>query len=86
MTPEQRRDRADRMKRFLEGEDWTAAWQSVRSLYIHIIESTDDEAEATRARQMLRAATKAREHLETVISDGQVAQAELAARRSLLRM
>ena len=79
-------ERAERVKNLLASPEWKQAWTTLRATYIYVIESTEDDQAALEARRMLRAATKAREHLEAMVMDGKLANADIAARRSLLRM
>ena len=86
MTNEQKVERAKRVNRFLESEEWLTAWTSYREMLINIIETADSDEKAMDARRMLRAAGKVRSHLTTLIKDGEIATAEMAARKSNLRI
>lgn len=85
MNNAERIERAARVRRWLEGDEWTGAWSAVREAYIHVIENGTDE-QALDARRMLRAANQARAHLEQFIADGAIVAADIAARRSLMKL
>ena len=78
--------RADRARRLLESAEWTAAWEAYRAVLFNIIETTGDDAKALHARRLLQAATEARRHLETFVSDGQIAAHDIEAAKSRLRL
>lgn len=86
MTPRERIERSERVRAILASPEWLQAWAAIRATYMQVIESTEDDQQALEARRMLRAANKAREHLEALVADGKMATADITARRSLLRI
>jgi len=86
VNDQQRIDRGRRVKSMLTSDEWVAAWNAYRALLVSIIETTEDDAKALEARRMLRAATAARLHLETLITDGTLATAHVASLQSRLRI
>lgn len=86
MNVGERIDRAERVRQMLSSPEWKQAWTAIRTTYMHVIESAEDDHQALEARRMLRAANRAREHLEALVTDGKLANADMAARRSLLRI
>lgn len=81
-----RMERAARVKAILDGDEWKDAWAAYTALLLNVIETSDDDEEALRARRMLRAARGARKALEALIADGALAKAEMAAQKSRLRI
>lgn len=86
MNNEQRVERARQVRLWLESDEWRVAWESYREVLIETIESAADDEQALEARRMLRAAKTARNHLEQLILDGALAAADIAARKSRLKL
>ncbi len=85
-TADERIERARRVKMFTESDEWRSAWDAYRETLLNVIETADDDAKALDARRMLRAARKARTHLEMMVNDGKLASADMASRKSNLRI
>ena len=86
MNNQQKIDRAERVRRMLGSEEWIQAWDAYRAVLMDTIETAADDEKALQARRMLQVARQVRSHLELMITDGQVAAADVAAVKSQLRL
>lgn len=86
MNNQQKIDRAERVRRMLGSEEWIQAWDAYRAVLMDTIETAADDEKALQARRMLQVARQVRSHLELMITDGQVAAADVAAVKSKLRL
>lgn len=86
MNNQQKIDRAERVRRMLGSEEWITAWDAYRAVLMDTIETAADDEKALQARRMLQVARQVRSHLELMITDGQVAAADVAAVKSKLRL
>lgn len=85
-TDDERIERARKVRTFTESDEWISAWDAYRDTLLNIIETAEDDAKALDARRMLRAARKARTHLEMMVNDGKLAAADIQSRKSNLRI
>ena len=86
MNNDERIARADRVRRMLGSDEWGGAWDSYRAALMDTIETTADDEKALQARRMLQVARQVRSNLELLITDGQVAAADVAAIKTRLRL
>ena len=86
MNTLERLERADRVRRMLGSDEWINAWDAYRAVLMDTIETTQDDEKALQARRMLQVARQVRSHLELLISDGQVAAADVVATKSKLKL
>ena len=86
MNTLERLERADRVRRMLGSDEWINAWEAYRAVLMDTIETTQDDEKALQARRMLQVARQVRSHLELLISDGQVAAADVVATKSKLKL
>lgn len=86
MSERERIQRGERAQKILDSDEWRDAWASYREMLLHEIETVADDQRALEARRLLKAARKAREHLESLIADAAIAKADIASRKSNLRI
>lgn len=86
MNNQERVERAKRAERLLASDEWAGAFEAYRKVLISTLESQCGESKALEAHRMLLALQKVKQHMESLIADGQIAQADIASVKSRLRM